>query len=55
MGAQAAGGAHTTELNLEPSEQLTAFHEHRHGRATELVPAYVRELLGDTSATLSRQ
>jgi len=48
-------GAHTTELNLEPSEQLTAFHEHRHGRATELVPAYIRELLGDTSATLSRQ
>ena len=50
-----ASGAHTTELNLEPSEQLTAFHEHRHGRATELVPAYVRELLSDTSATLSRQ
>ena len=50
-----ASGAHTTELNLEPSEQLTAFHEHRHGRATELVPAYVRELLGDTGATLSRQ
>lgn len=50
-----ANGAHTTELNLEPSEQLTAFHEHRHGRATELVPAYVRELLSDTSATLSRQ
>ena len=50
-----ASGAHTTELNLEPSEQLTAFHEHRHGRAPELVPAYVRELLSDTSATLSRQ
>ena len=50
-----ASGAHTTELNLEPSEQLTAFHEHRHGRATELVPAYVRELLTETSATLSRQ
>jgi len=50
-----ASGAHTTELNLEPSEQLTAFHEHRHGRATELVPAYVRELLSATSATLSRQ
>ena len=50
-----ASGAHTTELNLEPSEQLTAFHEHRHGRATELVHAYVRELLSATSATLSRQ
>ncbi len=43
-----ASGAHTTELNLEPSEQLTAFHEHRHGRATELVPAYVNELLAAT-------
>ncbi|MBL4713835.1 MAG: NAD-dependent protein deacylase [Alcanivorax sp.] len=50
-----ASGAHTTELNLEPSEQRTAFHEHRHGRATELVPGYVRELLTDTRATLSRQ
>jgi len=50
-----ASGAHTTELNLEPSEQRTAFHEHRHGRATELVPGYVRELLADTRATLSRQ
>jgi len=40
-----ANGAHTTELNLEPSEQITAFDEHRHGRATELVPAYVEAFL----------
>jgi len=38
-------GAHTVELNLEPSQRLTAFAEHRHGLATELVPAYVEELI----------
>lgn len=37
-------GAHTVELNLEPSQQLTAFAEHRRGLATELVPRYVEEL-----------
>lgn len=40
-----ASGAHTTELNLEPSEQLTAFDEHRHGPATVLVPEYVETLV----------
>lgn len=39
-------GAHTVELNLEPSQRLTAFAEHKHGLATELVPAYVEELIG---------
>ncbi len=38
-------GAHTVELNLEPSQQLTAFAEHQHGLASELVPAYVEELI----------
>ena len=38
-------GAHTIELNLEPSQRLTAFAEHRHGLATDLVPHYVDELL----------
>lgn len=38
-------GAHTVELNLEPSQRLTAFAEHKHGLATELVPAYVEELI----------
>ncbi len=42
-----ASGAHTTELNLEPSEQLTAFDEHRHGPATKLVPEYVAGLVGE--------
>lgn len=38
-------GAHTVELNLEPSEGVTHFVEARHGKATEIVPAYVEELL----------
>ena len=38
-------GAHTVELNLEPSEGASLFHETRHGKATEIVPAYVEEIL----------
>lgn len=38
-------GAHTVELNLEPSEQNAAFHEHYHGRAGEVLPPYVESLL----------
>jgi NAD-dependent deacetylase len=40
-----AAGAHTVELNLEPSEGVSYFHETIHGRATEVVPAYVEWLL----------
>jgi len=40
-------GAHTIELNLEPSECISAFHEAIHGRATQVVPAYVEQLLAD--------
>lgn len=40
-----SAGAHTVELNLEPSEMNSAFHEHRHGPAGEVVPPYVEELL----------
>ncbi len=49
-------GAHTVELNLEPSEGISIFHEAIHGRATEIVPAYVDRLLGAArgSATASR-
>jgi NAD-dependent deacetylase len=43
------GGAHTVELNLEPSEGVSYFHETVHGRATEVVPAYVERLLAETS------
>ena len=41
-----ASGAHTVELNLEPSEGQSLFAEAVYGRATEIVPAYVRKLLG---------
>jgi NAD-dependent deacetylase len=41
-----ARGAHTLELNLEPSEGSASFAETRHGPASELVPAWVDELLG---------
>lgn len=40
-----ASGAHTVELNLEPSLGMSFFAERRYGKATELVPAYVDQLL----------
>ncbi len=40
-----AAGAHTVELNLEPSLGMSFFAERRYGRATEHVPAFVAELL----------
>ncbi len=43
--ARYVGGAYTLELNLEPSAGVTDFHEARRGPATELVPAFVEELL----------
>jgi NAD-dependent deacetylase len=39
-------GAHTIEMNLEPSLGSYHFHESRIGRAGELVPAWVDDLLG---------
>jgi NAD-dependent deacetylase len=41
-----ANGAHTVELNLEPSEGWSHFTEAIHGPATKVVPAYVERLLG---------
>jgi NAD-dependent deacetylase len=38
-------GAHTVELNLEPSEGASFFAEAIHGPATQIVPAYVDRLL----------
>lgn len=38
-------GARTLELNMEPSEGSLWFHEARHGPASELVPAWVDEIL----------
>jgi NAD-dependent deacetylase len=40
-----AAGAHTVELNLEPSEGQSLFAERIYGRASEIVPAYVERLL----------
>jgi NAD-dependent deacetylase len=39
------GRAHTVELNLEPSEGASLFHEARHGPASALVPAFVEQIL----------
>lgn len=41
-----ACGSRTVELNLEASDASTDFHVSRRGPATELVPAWVGELLG---------
>lgn len=42
-----ANGAHTVELNLEPSEGASYFAKAIHGPATRIVPAYVDKLLAD--------
>ena len=42
----AGGSAHTVELNLEPSQTVTHFHETIHGPATRVVPDYVERLIG---------
>lgn len=39
-------GAYTLELNLEPSQGSIHFHESRMGRASDLVPAWVDEVMG---------
>jgi NAD-dependent protein deacetylase/lipoamidase len=44
-------GAYAVELNLEPSEGASAFHEAIQGRATEIVPAYVEQLLQEAQGT----
>lgn len=40
-------GAHTVELNLDPSAGSRLFHESRLGAASRLVPQFVAALLGD--------
>ncbi len=42
---RSTGVAHTIEINLEPSEGASYFAETRHGKAGDLVPALVDELL----------
>ena len=41
----AASGARTLELNLQRSDGTDWFHDARHGPASRLVPAWVKELL----------
>lgn len=38
-------GAHTVELNLEPSSVVSAFEDTRFGKASETVPGWVDEIL----------
>ncbi|QPM92111.1 NAD-dependent deacylase [Pseudooceanicola algae] len=42
-------GAHTLELNLEASHSASQFAEARQGSATELVPAWVDDMLAEVS------
>jgi NAD-dependent deacetylase len=48
-GARRAG-AYAVELNLEPSEGASLFHEAIQGRATEVVPDYVERLLSEAQS-----
>lgn len=41
-----ASGADTLELNLAPSDVQSSFAQHRYGPATEVVPAWVAEIMG---------
>lgn len=43
-----AGGAKTVELNLDPSATVSSFDETFFGPATEIVPLWVKKLLGQT-------
>ncbi|MEX0365457.1 MAG: NAD-dependent deacylase [Ruegeria sp.] len=43
-----AAGARTVELNLDPSDTVSSFDETRLGPATQTVPAWVTELLGQS-------
>lgn len=46
--ARSLAGAHTVELNLEPSEGADLFDEAIHGPATEIVPRFVERLLAQS-------
>ena len=49
--AEVQGRARTVELNLEPSAGVVLFDEARHGPATQVVPAFVAELLAEGRAS----
>lgn len=46
VGEARMAGAHTIELNLEPSANARAFSEGRYGPATEVVDAWVADMIG---------
>lgn len=48
--AAKAAGARTLELNLDPGDLCSEFHESRRGPAGELVPAWVDEILEDPAS-----
>ncbi len=50
VGLARQAGAHTIELNLEPSEGVSLFHQAVHGPATQVVPAVVDKLLREATA-----
>lgn len=41
----AYGRAHTVEINLEPSEGMSNFTEARHGKAGDILPVFVEEII----------
>lgn len=45
VGGARRAGAHTVELNLEPSEGVSMFHEVIHGKAGDVVPTFVERVL----------
>lgn len=42
-------GARTVELNLEPSQGYSLFEERVYGRATQIVPEYIKSVLANVS------
>lgn len=50
VSAARANGAYAVELNLEPSEGASLFHEGHYGRATMIVPAFVERILSKRAA-----
>jgi len=48
-------GAHTVELNLEPSDGHSLFAERVYGPATQVVPAFVEDLLAKSRALQTRR
>ncbi len=42
-------GAHTVELNLEPSQVGSEFAEKHYGLASEVVPAFIDKLLQENA------